>query len=171
MNNGWIGVDLDGTLATFNKWLGFEHIGEPILPMVQQVRRWHEEGQEVRIFTARASLPDPNPLTLEEMQAVSEQVYPITKWCIDHLGFQLPITNRKDFMMMELWDDRCVQVIPNEGTPTVHFYTSEYTKVQKALEDAQVEIKQLRQRLSDAGYVNEQLRAENAQLRSMTDRW
>ena len=29
----------------------------------------------------------------------------------------LEITNAKDMDMIELWDDRCVQVIPNTGKP------------------------------------------------------
>lgn len=30
---GWIGVDLDGTLAEYTGWKGVEHIGEPITPI------------------------------------------------------------------------------------------------------------------------------------------
>ena len=26
---GWIGVDLDGTLAHYDKWRGVEHVGDP----------------------------------------------------------------------------------------------------------------------------------------------
>jgi hypothetical protein len=29
---GWIGVDLDGTLAHYDGWKGIDHIGEPIKP-------------------------------------------------------------------------------------------------------------------------------------------
>jgi len=52
MSNGWIGVDLDGTLAVhMGVWDG--SIGPPIYPMVDRVRRWIKEGREVRIITAR----------------------------------------------------------------------------------------------------------------------
>lgn len=56
--SGWIGVDLDGTLAEYSHWKGETHIGRV-----------------------------------------------------------LPITNIKDYQMIELWDDRAVQVIPNTGQP------------------------------------------------------
>ena len=28
--SGWIGVDLDGTLARYDGWRGIDHIGEPM---------------------------------------------------------------------------------------------------------------------------------------------
>ena len=31
--SGWIGVDLDGTLAFYDMWRGMEHIGKPIPAM------------------------------------------------------------------------------------------------------------------------------------------
>lgn len=99
--DGWIGVDLDGTLAHFEEWRGFEHIGTPILPMVRRVRRWLAEGREVRIVTARASTPSAIPW--------------INEWCREHLGQALTVTDTKDYGMVELWDDRAVQIIPNTG--------------------------------------------------------
>ena len=39
-HKGWIGVDLDGTLAEYHGWQGIEHIGEPIPKMMARVRRW-----------------------------------------------------------------------------------------------------------------------------------
>ena len=32
-----------------------------------------------------------------------------------HFGVVLPVTNVKDWHMLELWDDRAVQVEPNTG--------------------------------------------------------
>jgi len=29
MSKGWVGVDLDGTLAHYDGWKGADHIGEP----------------------------------------------------------------------------------------------------------------------------------------------
>lgn len=101
--SGWIGVDLDGTLAHYAGWVGPDHIGRPIKPMLARVTAWLARGQEVRIFTARASVP--------------EQVPPIEAWCLEHIGIVLPVTNVKDFAMIELWDDRCVRVVPNTGEP------------------------------------------------------
>ena len=51
---GWIGVDLDGTLAHYNGWVDETHIGEPIQGMADRVRGWLADGIDVRIFTARA---------------------------------------------------------------------------------------------------------------------
>lgn len=99
--HGWIGVDLDATLAHYDGWRGGQHIGAPIEPMIARVRSWIAEGREVRVFTARASDP--------------EQVPPVRAW-LDGLGLSaVGITNVKDFAMVELWDDRCVQVQPNTG--------------------------------------------------------
>jgi hypothetical protein len=101
--NGWIGVDLDGTLAKYDGWKGERHIGEPIPKMVERVKGWLAEGKDVRIFTARAFQYNP------------DQESVIQRWCAKHIGEILPITCWKDFQMVELWDDRCVQVIPNTG--------------------------------------------------------
>lgn len=103
MSKGWIGVDLDGTLAHYDGWKGIDHIGEPIPRMVERVKAWMAEGKDVRIFTARVSQP--------------EAEGPIIEWCVKHFGFGLRITNVKDMAMIELWDDRCVQVIANTGEP------------------------------------------------------
>ena len=98
---GWIGVDLDGTLAEYDGWKGADHIGRPVKKMLERVLDWKNAGKDVRIFTARASVP--------------EQIPPIDEWCRKHIGQTLPVTNIKDFAMIELWDDRCVQVVPNTG--------------------------------------------------------
>ena len=57
---GWIGVDLDGTLAYYDGWKGPEAIGEPIPRMVDRVLGWVNEGREVRILTARVSPGKPD---------------------------------------------------------------------------------------------------------------
>lgn len=105
----WIGVDLDGTLAEYHEWQGVEHIGRPIPRMVERVKQWLEEGKEVRIFTARVA---ENPFNPREPEIVTGI---IQLWCLEHLGKILPVTNKKDFGMMELWDDRCKQVVSNTG--------------------------------------------------------
>lgn len=109
MNKGWIGVDLDGTLAHYENWIAIDHIGAPIAPMVIRVQRWIAEGREVRIFTARC---DPSGHGNAGMA-----IWYIRQWCIQHIGHDLPVTNVKDMHMIELWDDRAVQVIPNMGEP------------------------------------------------------
>jgi hypothetical protein len=100
---GWIGVDLDDTLAHYTGWKGHAHIGKPIPLMVKRVKKWLAAGIEVRIVTARAADPG-NP---------GEQH--IRAWCLKHLGQELRVQAHKDFMMIELWDDRAVQVLPGTG--------------------------------------------------------
>ncbi len=104
---GWIGVDLDGTLAQYDGWVSAEHIGEPILLMLYRVKAWLAAGYDVRIFTARVS-----PSNC--LEAISAR-HAIEKWCSLHIGQRLPITNEKDYEMVELWDDRAVQVEANTG--------------------------------------------------------
>lgn len=106
--SSWIGVDLDGTLAEYDGWRGIHHIGEPVPAMVERVKTWIKVGIEVRIFTARVCVDEP-----ERGQVVGI----IRDWCATHIGQTLPVTNIKDFGMVELWDDRAVAVEPNEGTP------------------------------------------------------
>lgn len=105
----WIGVDLDGTLAQYDSWKGHTHIGPPVDIMVNRVKRWLADGYSVKIFTARVSEPD------EESRYLA--IKAITEWCVAHIGQPLPVTNVKDFAMLELWDDRAVQVEPNTGLP------------------------------------------------------
>lgn len=118
---GWIGVDLDGTLAHYTDWVAVDSIGAPIPAMVQRVKAWRKEGMDVRIFTARISRKFMPIVILPELNK-AEQEYVIAKkaiehWCLRHLGEILPITCIKDFEMLELWDDRAVQVISNTGNP------------------------------------------------------
>ena len=100
--NGWIGVDLDGTLALYDGWKGEDHIGEPVPLMLERVKKWVAEGIEVRIMTAR-------------YHNGRDQIIIIKKWLVKHGLPQLKVTATKDFSMYQLWDDRCVQVIPNTG--------------------------------------------------------
>lgn len=117
--SGWIGVDLDGTLAHYDGWKGGDHIGEPIRPMVERVCNWLEQGREVRIFTARVGRT--GKVTIlggkDDEDFATGQRKLIQEWCLKHIGIVLEVTATKDFGMIELWDDRCVQVIPNTGNP------------------------------------------------------
>jgi len=103
----WIGVDLDGTLAVYDKWEGPTIIGPPVPRMVERVLAWREEGWQVKIFTARVA----------DAKERHEAHPAIEAWCREHLGEVLPITCEKDMGMVELWDDRCVQVRKNTGEP------------------------------------------------------
>lgn len=103
---GWIAVDLDGTLAHYEGWNGPHNIGNPLPLMLTRVSRWLSEGRDVRIFTARVS---------GDSKAAALALPPIEAWCQKHLGQVLPVTCKKDYGMIELWDDRCVQIITNVG--------------------------------------------------------
>lgn len=132
MSTGWIGVDLDGTLAGW----GEEHptdvlqVGPPIPRMVAQVKDWLAKGHEVRIFTARVG-----PASAEECAAAMGGACPpqafidyqrrlVQDWCLEHLGVVLPVTATKDFHMWALYDDRAQQVVPNQGVLVVDLLAS-----------------------------------------------
>jgi len=146
-SSGWIGIDLDGTLAEYGKWQGVDHIGAPIPLMVARVKRMIAEGINVRIYTARvhghgspilegASERRAAIKNLQEMRETAEAeqvaeidgqianleaegqvdvITPIQDWCEEHLGKRLPVTNVKDFGMIQCYDDRAVQVEMNTG--------------------------------------------------------
>lgn len=116
--NGWIGVDLDGTLAEYHGWPKDGSIGNPVPAMVERVKSWLAEGKDVRIFTARVwPLGTANLSDLDRVADAAQQSFRVELWCQRHLGKALPITCIKDYAMVELWDDRAVQVIQNTGEP------------------------------------------------------
>lgn len=97
----WIGVDLDGTLAVADSWKGMDRIGEPVPLMLRRVKAWREKGLTVKVVTARAG----DPAGLAAARA----------WLAAHGLEGLEVTDRKDFGMVELWDDRAIQVVHNTG--------------------------------------------------------
>jgi hypothetical protein len=109
---GWIGVGLDGTLAHYDDLIDTDRIGEPIPAMVQRVQDWLEEGLTVKIFTSRVAFP-------ADREFVETQTKNIQAWCEKYIGQKLDVTCVKDFAMLELWDDRCVQVSINTGVPAL----------------------------------------------------
>jgi hypothetical protein len=111
MNKGWIGVDLDGTLAHYDGWKGASHIGTPIPAMIERVKEWLDDGRDVRIVTARVSHDGSASRMVEAQLAMIH----IMDWVARHIGKDLPVTCTKDYAMVELWDDRAVQVIANTG--------------------------------------------------------
>lgn len=117
-DGGWIGVDLDSTLAHFDRWRGIAHIGAPIAPMVERVKRTIEDGVTVKLFTARVA-PPPSCATAERR---AEHIFEMrlfhvawAKFCAENGLPVLEVTCQKDFKMIELWDDRVKQVVPNAG--------------------------------------------------------
>ena len=120
IGSGWVGVDLDGTLAYYPGNLDNPlEIGRPIPRMVRRVKRMLAEGEDVRIFTARVDGGEGALAAGDEVGELYRDVAKvrkaIQKWCRKHLGVVLPITNRKDYGMKRLYDDRAIHVERNTG--------------------------------------------------------
>jgi hypothetical protein len=98
---GWIGMDLDGTLAHADPLTDTSKIGKPVPNMVGLARKLTEEGHRIKIFTARAS--------------DARQVAMVREWLRENGLPEFEVTNIKDFEMIRLYDDRAVQVIANTG--------------------------------------------------------
>ena len=140
-DKGWYGFDLDGTLAKYDGWKGIDHIGEPVKPMVDLIKRMHAEGKVVKILTARVA-PRANAEYKDREKCAppdyvmeadrSDYVIPwaenmylsldkwgarefVIDWCLKNLGFLPEVTHEKDHLMLELYDDRVKQVVPNKG--------------------------------------------------------
>ena len=100
--NGWIGIDLDGTLANYEEGgSGNIPIGTIVPAMEAKVREYLAQGIKCKLFTARCGFPDEIPK--------------IEQWLAEHNLSELEITNIKDHGMKVLYDDRCAQVVVNTG--------------------------------------------------------
>ena len=97
----WTGIDLDGTLAYHDRSSSYKKVGDPIPAMMALVKKMINNGVRVKIFTARATDPEQLPI--------------IRKWLKDNGLPELEITNVKDYSMLRLYDDRCIQVEHNTG--------------------------------------------------------
>jgi hypothetical protein len=76
--------------------------------MVQLVKEWLVQGEEVRIFTARVNPNHGQGDPVRIRRAIED-------WCKRHLGQILPVTYEKDWDMLLLFDDRARQVKHNTG--------------------------------------------------------
>lgn len=101
-----IALDLDGTLAFYDKWRGIDHIGEPIPEMMKKVRKWIEDGDDIEIFTARVS-GDANEATLA--------TWHIDQWLRKHdlPPFTISCIKKKKYDLF--MDDRAISVVKNRG--------------------------------------------------------
>lgn len=116
---GWIGVDLDGTLALTVS--NPREIGAPIAPMLARVHDWLDQGIDVRIVTARvgASGVTLRDGTVDDQCNAEKQRALVDAWCVENVGQSLPVTASKDIRMLELWDDRAVQVEKDKGVRVI----------------------------------------------------
>jgi hypothetical protein len=100
----WVGVDFDGTLARDDAPGHFDPpypLGEPIPHMLAMVRSLQQAGVQVKIFSARACEPESVPV--------------IQEWAEKHGLGRMEVTNSKDFELVRFFDDRALQVLPNQG--------------------------------------------------------
>jgi len=100
----YIAVDWDGTVVHYEGWKGPTVFGPPIKTMVDRIKRWLANGEDVCIFTAR--------ITDDNTGAARKA---IEKKCQELFGQVLPITNIKSPNMVSFFDDRAVQVERNDG--------------------------------------------------------
>lgn len=105
---GWIGIDLDGTLADdTGEMFDIEKIGDPVPEMTNFAKLLLENGYEVKIMTARVAVTD---------KALRNQIISaIQAWTLKHIGYTLTVTCVKDMNMIALFDDRAIGVKRNTG--------------------------------------------------------
>lgn len=95
-------VDLDSTLAYYDRWGGIGDIGEPIPTMKNKVLEWISKGIKIKIFTARAYC--------------EENIKHIRKWLLlNGFPINLEITNIKGIDCSLILDDKAREVIMNTG--------------------------------------------------------
>jgi hypothetical protein len=120
MARGWIGVDLDGTLAEYTSvpphlWDAFK-IGKPVPKMLERVKEWLANGYEVRIVTARVAIVVTEGAgAMGHLRFIQQVARRIQDWCEEQGLGRLKVTAQKDYDMLELWDDRAVSVEKNTG--------------------------------------------------------
>lgn len=127
---GWVGVDLDGTLFTYTEWVGWNVFGEPIQPMIEHVKAWLAAGVDSRIVTAHIGLPasvgvlgsfnyskERKNTCRVTGEAFSDfgMMLAIKALTLKHVGYPMRVQCFKDVDMIELWDDRAIQVVANTG--------------------------------------------------------
>lgn len=97
-----IAVDVDGTLAAYQGWKGYTHVGLPIAKVVQEVRDEHASGSYILIHTAR--------ITSMDGRIMPEALEALRSWLHLHqipyheiwTGVGKPYAN-------EYWDDKAVR--------------------------------------------------------------
>ena len=104
-------VDFDGTLAVYDGWKGATSLGNPVPKMLQKVKKWIAQGDEVVIFTTRICVND-TWTKPEELEPVKKA---IEDWCVKYLGVKLEITCEKGFFNVS-YDDKVEHIQRNTGS-------------------------------------------------------
>lgn len=125
----WIGCDLDGTCAKYAEIVPIDVIGEPLWPMIERMRVWVQHNIDVRMMTARMPLPGQTMkcLVTGRHWSYAEMNVVIGNWSERLVGKRLIGTCIKDFYMVELWDDRAIQMVPNTGRTLAEEHLAEMT--------------------------------------------
>ena len=95
----WVGVDLDNTLAEFDVFRGWDHVGAPIPNAVDLVKDLLQQGRAVKIFTARVA---PNAEGKDHIPIARAA---IEAWTAMVFGRALPATSQKDVYCTRIVDD------------------------------------------------------------------
>lgn len=97
-----IAVDLDGTLAKHSPGKFDRNvIGDPVPLMMNRVKKWLKDGEDVAIFTARAADP--------------KNIPPVRRWLKEHGLSGCDVTNEKTPDMERFYDDRAVSIKRDTG--------------------------------------------------------
>ena len=103
----WVGFGLDGAAARFDDYFGIDFIGEPISPIIALIKDYLSKGTRVKIFTNRISHDD------EEVNRRAAAY--IRRWCVEHIGQELEITNKIDLNTICIYDINVKEVVLNTG--------------------------------------------------------
>ena len=100
-----VAVDFDGTLSAYDGQETIDYdpsrCGPPVPKMVERIKKWLAQGDEVVIFTARLH-PSHGP----EKVKMGEEA--IKTWCMWVFGRELKVTCMKDPEIRVFYDDKAV---------------------------------------------------------------
>ena len=108
-----IALDFDRTLATMEDDT-LATIGQPIQPMIDQVKKWVEKGHEITIFTARVSKWFKEGGERPDVFIMSQKMK-INQFLVDNGLPIMKITANKSPLFTHFVDDKAVKVLPNKG--------------------------------------------------------
>lgn len=112
----WVGFDFDGTLVTYPPKAGQEY-GDDIPVALTQLRIIRNMGMKVKIVTARAGCPETAFYTH------------VIKWLYDHGLSDVDITDRKDYGMLLLFDDRAITMKDGAVLTDSNFYADKMKEI------------------------------------------
>lgn len=123
----WVGIDLDGTLAEYHGFKGVYHIGRPVQPMIERVKRWVDVGYRVQTEDGMRGRGEGEIITVRKFKIFTARMTQgdgetnrrvcaaIQDWLECYGLPRLEVTCRKDLACLEIWDDRAVRIACNEG--------------------------------------------------------